>query len=240
MLDSAAEIRERAPHVDEQEYLIDTFRASIDLLQAQKQELPELHDAQKIRADDLERITSALTRSLTSGFLALDPNGNIVDLNASAREILRAGDAHLAGVERGQGVALREGADRHQGARDGSGSWTRFGDGVKVTLENGFSVVAHLWSTRRRHGVLVRTLLPRENPVLESVVDLFPGAAWHERVLRHRAGGGHPRGREHTCADVIVVALPGHALDDGARRRAAAAASASRACARTPGRSCPS
>ncbi|HEX6083089.1 MAG TPA: ATP-binding protein [Thermoanaerobaculia bacterium] len=99
MLDSAAEIRERAPHVDEQEYLIDTFRASIDLLKAQKQELQELHDAQKIRADDLERITSALTRSLTSGFLALDPNGNIVDLNASAREILRAGDAHLAGVQ---------------------------------------------------------------------------------------------------------------------------------------------
>jgi signal transduction histidine kinase len=98
MLDSAAEIRERAPHVDEQEYLIDTFRASIDLLKAQKQELQELHDAQKIRADDLERITSALTRSLTSGFLALDPDGRIVDLNASAREILRAGDAHVAGV----------------------------------------------------------------------------------------------------------------------------------------------
>ena len=99
MLDSAAEIRERAPHDDEQEYLIDTFRASIDLLKAQKQELQELHDAQKIRADDLERITSALTRSLTSGFLALDPHGRIVDLNASAREILRAGDAHLAGMQ---------------------------------------------------------------------------------------------------------------------------------------------
>lgn len=98
MLDSAAEIRERAPHVDEQEYLIDTFRASIDQLKAQKQELQELHDAQKIRADDLERITSALTRSLASGFLALDPNGNIVDLNAAAREILHAGDAPLAGV----------------------------------------------------------------------------------------------------------------------------------------------
>lgn len=98
MLDSAAEIRERAPNVDEQQYLIDTFRASIDLLKQQKQELQVLHDAQKVRADDLERITSALTRSLTSGFLALDPSGNIVDLNAAARDILRAGDAHLAGV----------------------------------------------------------------------------------------------------------------------------------------------
>jgi signal transduction histidine kinase len=108
MLDSAAEIRERAPHVDEQEYLIDTFRASIDLLKAQKQELQELHDAQKIRADDLERITSALTRSLTSGFLALDPNGSIVDLNASAREILRAGDALLAGVPVDQALGTND------------------------------------------------------------------------------------------------------------------------------------
>jgi signal transduction histidine kinase len=108
MLDSAAEIRERAPHVDEQEYLIDTFRASIDQLKAQKQELQELHDAQKVRADDLERITSALTRSLTSGFLALDPNGNIVDLNASAREILHAGDAHLAGVHVAEALGANE------------------------------------------------------------------------------------------------------------------------------------
>lgn len=98
MLDSAAEIHERAPNVDEQQYLIDTFRTSIDLLKAQKNELQFLHDAQKIRADDLERITSALTRSLTSGFLAVDPGGSILDLNASAREILHTGDAHLAGV----------------------------------------------------------------------------------------------------------------------------------------------
>jgi len=98
MLDSAAEIRERAPHVDEQEYLIETFRTSIDLLKSQKQELQELHDAQKVRADDLERVTSALTRSLTSGFLALDPQGNVVDLNTSAREILGAGSASCVGI----------------------------------------------------------------------------------------------------------------------------------------------
>lgn len=97
MLDSAAEISERAPNVDEQQYLIETFRASIDTLKAQKQELQSLHDAQKVRADDLERITAALTRSLTSGFLAVDPDGNVVDLNTAAREILHAGDAFLSG-----------------------------------------------------------------------------------------------------------------------------------------------
>jgi NADH-quinone oxidoreductase subunit C len=42
-------------------------------------------------------------------------------------------------------------------------------------------VVAHLWSSRRRHGLLLRARVPRANPVIESVVDLFPGATWHER-----------------------------------------------------------
>ncbi|MFP5246169.1 MAG: hypothetical protein ACLGH0_05700, partial [Thermoanaerobaculia bacterium] len=45
MLDSASEIRERAPGMDEQQYLIDTFRTSIDTLKTQQQELQRLHDA---------------------------------------------------------------------------------------------------------------------------------------------------------------------------------------------------
>jgi NADH-quinone oxidoreductase subunit C len=48
-------------------------------------------------------------------------------------------------------------------------------------LEDGFSVLAHLYSTRRKHALLLRTRVPREDPVVESVVELFPGAAWHER-----------------------------------------------------------
>ncbi len=48
-------------------------------------------------------------------------------------------------------------------------------------LDEGFRVVAHIYSTRRRHALLLRTLVPRDNPVIESVVELFPGAAWHER-----------------------------------------------------------
>ncbi|GAA0717987.1 NADH-quinone oxidoreductase subunit C [Dactylosporangium roseum] len=48
-------------------------------------------------------------------------------------------------------------------------------------LPEGFTVVAHLWSTARHHGVLLRTALPRTAPAVASVVDLFPGASWHER-----------------------------------------------------------
>src|ERR1043165_7206636 len=48
-------------------------------------------------------------------------------------------------------------------------------------LDEGFSVVVHVWSTEARHGVLVRTRIPRDNAVVASVVDVYPGAAWPER-----------------------------------------------------------
>src|SRR5215211_7691763 len=42
-------------------------------------------------------------------------------------------------------------------------------------LEQGFTVVAHLWSVAGRFGVLVRTRVPREAPAVASIVDIFPG-----------------------------------------------------------------
>jgi NADH-quinone oxidoreductase subunit C len=62
-------------------------------------------------------------------------------------------------------------------------------------LADGFRVVAHLWSTGNRHGVLLRTLLGREQPALPSVVALYPGAGWHEREAYEMFGisfTGHP------------------------------------------------
>jgi NADH-quinone oxidoreductase subunit C len=56
-----------------------------------------------------------------------------------------------------------------------------------------FTVVAHLWSTRRRHGLLLRARLPHAEPVIESVVDLYPGAAWHERETHEMFGIGFDR-----------------------------------------------
>jgi NADH-quinone oxidoreductase subunit C len=55
-------------------------------------------------------------------------------------------------------------------------------------------VVAHLWSTTARHGVLLRTWVG-DDPVVPSVVDLYPGAAWHERETHEMFGvwfEGHP------------------------------------------------
>lgn len=88
LLDHARSVRDPAPEGDEASYLIETFRETIDRLHAQEEELKQLHAAEKSRADELERITATLTRSLTSGFIALDAAGRIVDLNAAGREIL--------------------------------------------------------------------------------------------------------------------------------------------------------
>ncbi|MGA7614206.1 MAG: ATP-binding protein [Thermoanaerobaculia bacterium] len=88
MLDQAKELGENRPDGDETRYLIETFRTSIERLKLQEAELKRLHDLEKARADELERITATLTRSLSSGFVAFDREGAIVDANVAAREIL--------------------------------------------------------------------------------------------------------------------------------------------------------
>ena len=94
-------------------------------------------------------------------------------------------------------------------------------------LEQGYRLVAHLWSSRRKHGLLLRALVRRENPVVESVVDLFPGAAWHERETYEMFGiafarhpdlkplllppefEGHPLRKEFVLAARVAKAWPG-------------------------------
>ncbi|GLW33379.1 NADH-quinone oxidoreductase subunit C [Actinoplanes regularis] len=94
-------------------------------------------------------------------------------------------------------------------------------------LEDGFDVVAHLWSTRRRHGVLLRTRVPRADPEVESLVDLYPGAAWHERETFEMFGivfarhpdlrplllppgfEGHPLRKEFVLAARVAKPWPG-------------------------------
>jgi NADH-quinone oxidoreductase subunit C len=94
-------------------------------------------------------------------------------------------------------------------------------------LADGFRVVAHLWSTGNRHGVLIRTLLGRDQPALASVVDLFPGAGWHEREAYEMFGisftgnpnlaplllppefEGHPLRKEFVLASRVAKAWPG-------------------------------
>ena len=58
-----------------------------------------------------------------------------------------------------------------------------------------FQIVAHLWSVPAKGGVLLRTSVPQDNAAVPSIVDIYPGAAWHERETHEMFGvdfAGHP------------------------------------------------
>jgi NADH-quinone oxidoreductase subunit C len=131
-----------------------------------------------------------------------------------------------------------------EAARDPAGLGCNFFDWLSAVdeLDEGFTVVAHLWSTSARHGVLIRCRVPRDNPVVDSVVDLFPGAGWHERetfemfgiafarhpnlrpLLLPPAFEGHPLRKEFVLASRVAKAWPGAKepgeSDSGAAKRA--------------------
>ena len=92
MLDHARELGAPGDQ-EETAYLIDTFRNSIATLKTQELELKRLHDREKTRADDLQRVTASLTRSLTSGLIAVDSGGLVLEMNSAGREILRIDSA---------------------------------------------------------------------------------------------------------------------------------------------------
>ncbi|MBQ1048764.1 NADH-quinone oxidoreductase subunit C [Micromonospora sp. C51] len=94
-------------------------------------------------------------------------------------------------------------------------------------LADGFDVVAHLWSTTHRHGVLLRARVSRQTPIVDSVVTVYPGAAWHERETHEMFGidfaghadlrplllppefEGHPLRKEFVLASRVAKPWPG-------------------------------
>jgi NADH-quinone oxidoreductase subunit C len=62
-------------------------------------------------------------------------------------------------------------------------------------LNDGFSIVVHLWSLTSRSHLLLRTRVSRSSARLPSAVPVFRGAAWHERETYEMFGvefDGHP------------------------------------------------
>jgi signal transduction histidine kinase len=111
MLDDARQLGAPGDQ-EETAYLIDTFRQSIATLKSQEEELKRLHGREKTRADELERVTGALTRSLTSGLIVLDATGAVADINAAGREILGIdAAASVAGRALPDAIPLRAFAD---------------------------------------------------------------------------------------------------------------------------------
>jgi PAS domain S-box-containing protein len=79
-----------AERMDEREFLIGRFEATIAALRDKEREL-------QARADDLETAARLLSRNLPTGLLSIDAEGTIVELNESGREIL-----HVPGELRGE------------------------------------------------------------------------------------------------------------------------------------------
>ncbi|MCW2884947.1 MAG: NADH-quinone oxidoreductase subunit [Streptosporangiaceae bacterium] len=62
-------------------------------------------------------------------------------------------------------------------------------------LADGFAVVAHVYSLTGGHHLLLRTRVPRAEPVLPTVTAVYRGANWHERETAEMFGvifEGHP------------------------------------------------
>ncbi|GAB3945473.1 hypothetical protein GCM10029976_071300 [Kribbella albertanoniae] len=86
----------------------------------------------------------------------------------------------------------------HEVLRDGVGF--TFFDFLSASdeLTDGFRIVTHLadfWGGAHVDHVLVRTLIPRDNPQLATLSDLYAGANWHERETHEMFGitfDGHP------------------------------------------------
>ncbi len=60
---------------------------------------------------------------------------------------------------------------------------------------DGFDVVLRLWSVSGRHGLVLSTRCPRDDPRVSSLTALFGGAGWHERSVHEMFGitfDGHP------------------------------------------------
>ncbi len=97
----------------------------------------------------------------------------------------------------------RAGEEQSSAAQADKADESAASEATESTLA-GFSIVAHLWSVAKRHGVLLRTAVPADDPRLDSVVSVFPGAAWHERETFEMFGvtfDGHPDLRKLLLAD---------------------------------------
>lgn len=105
-------------------------------------------------------------------------------------------------------------------------------------LDEGMRLVAHVWSLSDKRGLLLRTL--GVDAQFKSIVDIYPGAAWHERETHEMFGidftghpgltplllapefEGHPLRKDFVLASRVAKAWPGAKEpggDHGARKR---------------------
>ena len=106
-------------------------------------------------------------------------------------------------------VAARDWRPAVAAARDAGAAWfdllTAYDD-----ADAGFAVLVRL-AREGADAVLLRTRVPRTAPDLDSVADLYPGAAWHEREVHEMFGVGFA-GHEGMRPLLLRAGAPAHPL----------------------------
>lgn len=115
------------------------------------------------------------------------------------REILCATYPDLCpvfSIEFADGVLIVPRERMHDAASDLKDlGFERFGMVTAVDLGEEFELVCRLQSSKFAVGMFLKTRLPRDDAVIESLTDLWPGADWQEREVYDLMGiefTGHP------------------------------------------------
>jgi signal transduction histidine kinase len=78
---------------NESEFVVETFQALVEQLQAKERELAQLHALERSRADKSERLSERLIANIPSGLVTVDSGGLVTSANAHALKILGVAEA---------------------------------------------------------------------------------------------------------------------------------------------------
>ncbi len=72
---------------DDHSFMLTSIQHLVNRLREKEKELAELHQREKMRADEAERLSSDIVRNLSDGLILWSPAGKILTLNPAAEKI---------------------------------------------------------------------------------------------------------------------------------------------------------
>jgi PAS domain-containing protein len=79
----------------ESEFVVETFQALVEQLQAKERELAQLHALERSRAERSERFSERLIANIPSGLVTVNSGGLVTSANAHALKVLGVAEATL-------------------------------------------------------------------------------------------------------------------------------------------------
>ena len=80
----------------ESEFVVETFQALVERLQAKEKELEQLHTLERNRAERSERFSERLIANIPSGLVTIDSSGLVTSVNSHARHIVSGQQGNAA------------------------------------------------------------------------------------------------------------------------------------------------